>query len=194
MIQATPLGILLAAIFASSMGILFVWMFHVPPALPLSVIKVRGSVEAMHKILIPVVEEIPSERAVELACRLGNGHKAQLVLVHVIVVPYTLPLNAPMPEREKRGQEALELGCVIARRYGNHARTVVVRDRRAADGVLRVANEEQVDAIVLGVGIKSRVPGEWGKTSSEILSRANCEIILDKVPIATKPIPVGARS
>ena len=84
MIEATPLGILLAVIFASSMSILFVWMFHVPPALPLPVIKVRGSVEAMHKLLIPVVEAIPSERAVELACRLGNGNKVHLVLVHVI--------------------------------------------------------------------------------------------------------------
>lgn len=193
MIQANPLGIFLAVIFVSSMGFLFFWMFRVPPAFPLQAVQVHGSVEALHKILVPVVEFIPSERAVELACRLGNGKKADLVLVHVIVVPYTLPLNAPMPEREKRGQEALELGCVIARRYDNHARTVVVRDRGAADGILRVANEERVDAIVLGVGVKSRVPGEWGKTSEEILRRANCEVILDKVPIATRSIPVSAQ-
>ncbi len=187
MIEANPLGVVLAGIFAASMGILFFWMFHVPPALPLPVIKVHGSVEAVHKILVPIVEAIPSERAVELACRLGNGKKAELVLLHVIVVPYALPLNAPMPEREKTGKEALELGSIIARRYGNHLHTHMIRRRNAAQGVLDVANQEQVDAIVLGVGVKPRAPGEWGKTSLEILSRATCEVIVDKVPLATQP-------
>jgi nucleotide-binding universal stress UspA family protein len=192
MIEANPLGIVLAGIFASSMGILFFWMFHVPPALPLPVIKVRGSVEAVHKILVPIVEAISSERAVELACRLGNGKKAELVLVHVIVVPYALPLNAPMPEREKTAEQALELGSIIAQRYGNQLHTHIMRHRNAAQGVLDVADQEQVDAIVLGVGVKPRVPGEWGKTSLEILSRANCEVIVDKVPLAAQPRQVPA--
>ncbi len=188
MVQANPLGILLAASFATSMGILFFWMFHVPPALPLPVIQVRGSVEAVHKILIPIVEALPSERAVELACRLGNGKKAELVLVHVIVVPYTLPLGAPLPEREKTARETLELGSVIARRYGNQVQTRIVRHRSAVEGVLQVANEEQVDAIVLGFGVKTRVPGEWSKTSQEILSRAKCEVIVDKVQLVARPL------
>ncbi len=192
MIEANPLGIFLAGIFAFSMGILFFWMFHVPPALPLPVIKVRGSIEAVHKILVPIVEAISSERAVELACRLGNGKKAELVLLHVIVVPYSLPLNAPMPEREKTAEQALELGCLIARRYGNHLHTHIIRRRNAAQGVLDVADQEQVDAIVLGVGVKPRVPGEWGKTSLEILSRANCEVIVDKVPLPAQPRQVPA--
>lgn|SRR5574341_632116 len=194
MIEANPIGILVAVIFASSMIALFVWMFRVPPVLPLPVVKVHTSLEAVQKILVPIVEVIPAERAVELACRLGNGKKANLVLVHVIVVPYTMPLDAEMPEREKIGHEALELGCMIARRFGCHIETRIVRHRSAAAGVLQVAEEEQVDAIVLGVGIKKRVPGEWGKTSSEILRRASCEVILDQVPIATQPVamPIGA--
>jgi nucleotide-binding universal stress UspA family protein len=186
------LVILLAVIYVASMGSLFFWMFRVPPTLPLPAVKVHGSVEALHKILVPIVEAVPSERAVELACRLGNGKKAELVLVHVIVVPYTMPLNAVMPDREKIAQEALELGCVIAGRYGVHAQTRIVRHRSAAEGILHVADEEKVDAIMLGVGIKSRVPGEWGKTSQEILNRANCEVLLDKVPMIAKPVPRAA--
>ncbi len=174
------------------MGFLFFWMFHVPPALPLPAVKVHHSVEAIHKILVPVGEALTSERAVELACRLGNGKKADLVLVHIIVVPHMLPLDAPMPDREKKAQNALELGCMIAQRYGNHARTRVVRHRNAAEGILRIADEERVDAIVLGVGIKSRVPGEWGKTSEEILRRANCEVLIDKVPMAAQPVALPA--
>ncbi len=123
------------------------------------------------------VEAITSERAVELACRLGNGKHTELVLVHVIVVPFTLPLNAPMPEEEKNAHEALELGGVIARRYGCHAEFRTVRHRSAARGVLQVAEQDQVDAIVLRVGLKNRVPGKWGKTSVEILRRSTVEVL-----------------
>lgn len=192
MVELHPLGIFLAVIFVGSMGSLFLWMFRVPPALPLSVVKVHGSIEAIHKILVPVGEAITSERAVELACRLGDGKKAELVLVHIIVVPHMLPLDAPMPQREKVAQDALELGRTIAQRFGNHPRTRVARHRNAADGILRIADEEKVDAIVLGVGIKSRVPGEWGKTGQEILLRANCEVLLDKVPMTAQPVTLAA--
>ncbi len=192
MIEPNLMGTVLAAVFVSSMAILFGWMFHVPPALPLPAVQVHGSVEAMHRILVPIVEAIPSERAVELACRLGNGKRAELVLVHVIVVPFTLPLSAPMPEREKHAQETLELGGLIARHYGCHAELRTVRHRSAAEGVLQVAAQEQVDAIVLGVGLKNRVPGEWGKTSAEILRRSAVEVLVDKVPLVDRPIPAPA--
>ncbi len=192
MAEFHPLGIILAAIFVSSLGSLFFWMFRVPPALPLPVVKVHGSVDAVRKILIPIVEAMPSERAVELACRLGNGKKAELVLVHVIVVPYTLSLNAAMPERERVAREALDLGRAIAQNHGCHVQTRIVRHRSAADGILHLADEEKVDAIMLGVGIKSRMPGEWGKTSQEILNRADCEVILDKVPLSARPAALTA--
>ncbi len=188
MVETTLLGAGLAAIFVSSMAVLFVWMFHVPPALPLPAVQVHGSVEAVRRILVPIIEAIPSERAVELACRLGNGKRAELVLVHVIVVPYTLPLNAPLPDKEKAAHQVLELGSVIARRYDCNAEFRIVRHRSAAEGVLEVAAREQVDAIVLGVGLKTRVPGEWGKTSAEILRRSNIEVLVDKVPLVTRPI------
>jgi nucleotide-binding universal stress UspA family protein len=182
----------LGLVFVTSIGALFFWMFRVPPALPLPVVKVHRSLQAIHKILVPIVEAIPSERAVELACRLGHDQKADLVLVHVIVVPHTLDLNAAMPDRERIAHEAIELGCMIAERVGCRAHTRILRHRNAADGILRVAREEQVDAIVLGVTDHPRVPGEWGKTSIEILHRAPCEVVVDRVPVAAQPLTLAA--
>ncbi|MCL4394657.1 MAG: hypothetical protein M1482_07620, partial [Chloroflexi bacterium] len=69
MIQTHPIGILLGLVFVTAVGTLFLWMFRVPPALPLQAVKVRRSLTSMHKILVPVGQTIPSERAVELACR-----------------------------------------------------------------------------------------------------------------------------
>jgi len=192
MLQLHPLGILLAFVFAVSISSLFLWMFRVPPNLPLSVVKVRRSVSAVRKILVPVIEAIPSERAVELACRLSHDQNAQIVLAHVIVVPYTLALDVAMPDRERVAREAITLGYAIAQRYGSPARQRTIRHRNAAEGILQLAREEEVDAIVLGVGVKPRVPGEWGRTSSEILRRAPCEVIVDKMPLTTEQTTLAA--
>ncbi len=190
MIQLNPIGILLAFVFAVSIGSLFHWMFKVPPMLPLPVIQVEHSVSALHKIIVPIGDTIPSERAVELACRLGHDQKAELVLVHVITVPYSMSLNTPLPEQEKAAQKVLEIGRQIAIRFGIHPQTFVLHHRHVADAVLQVAREEEADAIVLGVGIKSRVPGtDWGRTTADLLQRASCEVIVDKVPMTAEAMP-----
>lgn len=191
MVQANPLGILLGLIFVSSIGVLFFWMFRVPPITPLSVVKVHRSIQAVRRILVPVGETITSERGVELACRLGHAKGLEIILAHVIVVPYTLSLNAPLPEQDKRAREALDTGVFIAKEHTCLTRTRIVRHRNLADGILQVAREEQVDAIILSVGLKTRLPGEWGRTGAEILQRAECEVIVDKVPISAQPIALA---
>src|SRR5574341_424645 len=182
-LEGNPIGTLLALTFLAAMGALFYWMFRVPPALPLPVVQVHRSLQTMRKILVPIIEAFPSERAVEIAWRLGHEKKAELVLVHVIVVSYTLSLDAAMPNREKFANEPLEFGCMIAQRLACHVRAHVVRHRRVADGVLQAARDEKADAIVLGVGTKRRMPGEWSQIAEEILRRAPCEVVVDKVPI-----------
>lgn len=195
MVQLHPLGFLLAFVFIGSIGSLFYWMFHVPPTFPLPVVRVHRSVSALHKILVPIGETIPSERAVEFACRLGHDQKAELVLVHVITVPYSMSLDTALPRQEKASKEFLEIGCQIASRFGIHAKTRIVRQRNAADGVLQVAREEQVDVIVLGVGQKRRAPGvDWGRTTSEVLQRATCEVVIDKVPMTAEAVSLEAHA
>jgi len=186
-------GILLGLSFIGMTGGVFFWMFRLPPPRPQAVVRGHGSGEAPPRILVPIVDAITSERAVELACRLRSGQKADLVLVHVIEVPDTLPLDAVMPDCDNMGREALEMGRVIARRYGCNTRTYIVHHRNTAHGILQVANEENVDAIVLSDGVaESPVSRAWGKMDAEILRRANCEVFLDKVPRAAQPIALAA--
>jgi K+-sensing histidine kinase KdpD len=192
MVRLDPWGILLGLSSIALTAGLFFWMFRLPPRLPRAVVKGHGPVEALPRILVPIMDAIHSARAVELACRLRNGQKADLVLVHVIEVPDTLPLDAAMPDLDNMGREALEMGRVIAHRYGYNTRTYIVHHRHTAQGVLQVANEENVDAIVLCDGVeKAPVSRAWGKMDAEILRRANCEVFLDKVPTATQPMALA---
>ncbi len=176
-----PIGIALAVLFVLSMGLLFFWMFRVPPPVPREVAAVRRSVAAMERILVPVSGRLASERAVELACRLGEKQRAEIVLAYVIEVPFTLSLNTPMPAAEAKGQEALRTARFIVEQHGLPVRTRIVPHRYAWDGILRLSHEEQVDAIVMSVGRGGPGGDALGRTTQEVVRRAECEVILDRV-------------
>ncbi len=183
-VQLSPLGVILALSFLSAMTYLFLWMFRVPPSLPETVAVAQQSVAALRRILVPVVEAIPSTRAVEIAARLGETQKAELILAFVIEVPLSLALVTQLTEVEARGQAVLDDAARLAAQHGLPVERRLVRHRQAAEGILQVARDEDVDAIILGVGGKRRIiPSDLGRTIGEIMRRASCEVIVDRTPI-----------
>ena len=188
MVHTTSLGILLVTIFVVSVSSLLIWMFRVPKGSTLSAAKAFSSLSAVHKVLVSITDAFPSERAIGLGCRIGQEQGAEMVLLNVIVIPYSMALDDPAPEEEKRAEKALEMGAAIAQRYGYKVTKRTIRHRSIPDGILHVAAEEDVDAIILGVGVKSRTSSQWGKTSLEIMRRATCEVIVDKVPLEEEPM------
>ena len=188
MVQIEPLGVLLAALFVISVGGLLIWMFRVPKGSTMSAARAYSSLSAVHKVLVAITDAFPSERAIGLGCRLGQEQGAEMLLLNVILMPYSMALDDPAPEEENKAANALEMGAAIAQRYGYKVTKRMVRNRSIPDAILHVAEEEDVDAIILGVGVKSRASSQWGKTSLEIMRRANCEVIVDKVPLEEEPM------
>jgi nucleotide-binding universal stress UspA family protein len=181
-LQFTFLGALLAFFFASSMGILLWWMFHVPKAIPLAAAKARRAVGAIKKILVPTSGTTYSERGIELACRLGEEQKAEIYLVTVIEVPRTLPLEAPMPEIEVKAEDIIKRGESIISLRGLKANGEVRRGRIAGEEIIRVAKDWEADLIVMGIRAEIRMAQEiLGRTSDLVLRRAPCEVIVDKL-------------
>jgi len=93
-----------------------------------------------------------------------------------------MALDIPAPLQEQKANRTLDMGTAIAQRYDFPVRRRIIRHRNIPDGILQVAREEDVDAIILGVGVKTRASSQWGRTSLEIMRRATCEVIVDKVP------------
>ncbi len=178
-----PLGIVLATLFLVLLLGTLTWMLKVPRPVPPEVVRAVYSVEAARRILVPIIEGVYSERAVELACRLGERQNAHLILLHVIEVPYTVPLDAPLPELEERGRRALETARFIAVQHGFKPELHLIRHRSASEGILSVARQSGADQIVMGIGLKKTSYGEGiGRTVREVLRRADCEVIVSKVP------------
>ena len=143
----SPLGIAVAVLFVFLMVNLFRWMFRVPPQLPYEVVKARQSVAALHRLLVPAPDNVASERAVELACRMGEAQKAEIVLAYVVEVPFTLSLNTPVPAEETRGDEALRTARFIVEQHGLPVEPRVIHHRSVWGGILELARLYPVEVM-----------------------------------------------
>ena len=131
---------------------------------------------------------VHAEHTAELAGHLCAGRDAAIVFVYPIIVPLALPLDAPLPDQERDARDAIERGMFVASQRGCNARARVVRHRRAADAVLEIARADQVERIVLGVHFNLNVLHDYDRAETveeEILRRAECEVIVDREPMAT---------
>ncbi len=177
------IGVILAIIFTLSMSGLILWMLRVPPPIPPAAAKARRSVGAIKRILVPTVGMPYSERGIELACRLGEEQKAEIILVYVVEVPRTLPLNAPLPTDEINAKEALDRGKEIVELRELNTITKMERAREAWEGIIRSAKDYDVDLIVMGVMSKKGIIQDiLGKTADILFKKAPFEIIIDRLP------------
>lgn len=179
---ASALGPVLALAFTVTMVGLFWWMLHVPPVIPYEVARVVRSLEAAERILIPVVDSEYSRRAVELAARLVQGRKAELILVYVLEIPLTLPLGAPLPAAEARAASVLEQAGKIPAYHHLPYRTRILRARSAGAGIIHALQEEKADLIVLGLRPHREGYNPLGRTAEWLLRRCPVEIVFDRYP------------
>jgi nucleotide-binding universal stress UspA family protein len=180
-----PLGIALGALFVLLMVGLLLWMFHVPAPVERAVARARRSVSGIKRIMVPTQGESQDERAVELACRLGQEQKSEIILTYVLEIPLTLSLGTALPEEERRAVEAMQRAIDIVKLHGLEAIARVERDREAGRGILRAAQDLSVDLLVIGMRpTRSYLADPLGHTTEMVLRRANFEVIIDKHPSA----------
>jgi nucleotide-binding universal stress UspA family protein len=193
MVTLSPWGFVLGCILVLALVLFYRWMFRAQGPVRPRISTRPGPGGAGHRILVPISDSASAERAVEMAFRLSGSGKPDLVLVHVVEVPETLPLDAEMPESDRAAREALEMGRVAARRYGCGARSYLVRHRDSAEGVLQVAAEEGVDAIVVSEGAQQQKASRlWRKLSAELMRHTEYEILWERAPGAIRPAPIPA--
>jgi nucleotide-binding universal stress UspA family protein len=193
MFTLSPWGLGLGCIFVLALGGFYWWMFRGPRPLPPRSASQPVLATSARRILVPISESTSAERAVEMAFRLSKSRKPDLVLVYVMEVPETLPLDAEMLEGDRAARQALETGRVVAHRYGCGSRTYLVRHRDTAEGILQVASEENVDAIVVSEGAQQQEASRrWRKLSAELMRRADFEVLWERGPRTIRPAPVPA--
>jgi nucleotide-binding universal stress UspA family protein len=177
-----PQGIAIAVVFTAAIVVVMAWMFRVPRPVSAEVAKARRSLDVARVILVATIKADYSERAVELACRLAQEQRAEVLLVYVIEVPRTLPLGAPLEEAEQEAKAALETAKAVVALHNLPVSSLVQRAREAGDGIITAAKDHRADLIVVGIGPHRGGRHLWGGTSETLLHRAPCEVIFDKLP------------
>lgn len=182
-IAVHPLGLAIATVFAVSMSSLLWWMMHPPHPVGQAVAHALYSVGAVRRILVPVEGFPHNNRAVELACRLGQDQKAEIVLGSVIEVPMALPLGTPLPAEEARANAHLADAADLVRLHDLLPIPVLERDRQAGRGIVRIARDAEADLAVVGLDPhRVAAGGIIGRTIESLLRQAGIEVIIDFSP------------
>jgi nucleotide-binding universal stress UspA family protein len=199
----TFVGALIALIFTVAMILIIRWLLAVPPLIPAIAAHAKRTVSAIRKIVVPTNMATNWERAVELACRLGEAQKAEIVLTYVIEIPFTLSLDATMTKAQKTGEEILKRAAEIVMNHQLPARTIIERARQAGEGIARLAKDEEADLIVVATPkAKRSMPGMTMRNIEMLLNRAPCEVIIDAVsylnqldeePLITEQVSIEKR-
>ncbi len=130
----------------------------------------------IQKILVPV-KNIGATETLQWACEIAKFHGAKLTILHVIEVPFSIPLDSPLPYRENSGQALLQRMEAIAREYNIEIQMQMIHSRSVQESILEIAQEQKVDLIVLGaVKTKNEIYRGVGPIAEPILRLAPCRV------------------
>jgi nucleotide-binding universal stress UspA family protein len=121
--------------------------------------------------------------AVEFACTVAKRTRGKVHVVHVIEVRRALPLDADLSSEAQRGEQILTQAEATARRQDFEVEGDLLQARDAGHAIVDEAIERQADAIVIGVPFRRPFGDfELGRVPSHVLSNAQCEVVLLRMP------------
>jgi basic amino acid/polyamine antiporter, APA family len=131
-------------------------------------------------IVVPVVRTGETEEALVAAARLAAERGSTVVVVTVIEVPLSLPLDARMEEEQDRAEQLLDDAQALVESYGVRCVTRVLRARRAGPAIVAEVRRRNAELVVLGaprraVGGRRRL---FGTTVDYVLRESPTRVLI----------------
>ncbi len=136
-------------------------------------------------LLVPLADNVETEKALDVACRLAAEHGALLTAVAVVEVSPLLPLDAHMHAEEADAKRLLARAKAVGDSYGVVVAGRLVRARDAGEAVVAAARDAGCEVIVIG-SPRRRGSRLLGKTAETVLKRASCRVMV--VAAAAQPV------
>jgi nucleotide-binding universal stress UspA family protein len=132
-----------------------------------------------NRILVPVAGADADIETIKLACRLARREKAKLLVVHIIPIALSLPLDAELAAEVKKAESVLEHAEKIVLERGCEIETDLLQARNVGPSIVDEAVERQSDLIVMGLAYKQQF-GQYsmGDAIPYVLRNAPCPVIL----------------
>jgi APA family basic amino acid/polyamine antiporter len=134
-------------------------------------------------ILVPLKLGPIGEEVLATAVRLAEERESRVGVLHVLRVPLDLPLDAPMPEAERRAAESIAEIEELAAEHGLEIEGSIVRARALGEAIVDEARRGDVDLIVMGSAPRWRRQSRFfSPTVDYVLRRAPCEVMVVVYP------------
>ena len=138
--------------------------------------------QPMHvKNILVVARSHGGTDGLQMAFQLARHHKATVTAVYVLEVPHSLPMDAPMHDREKRGEDALKRAEAVAREYHINVELELIRARSIENALLQMADKGDMDLIIVSAdGGEIRSRDGFAKQAEQLLKDAPCRVLFCK--------------
>lgn len=116
---------------------------------------------------------------VQFACEIAKLHQAKLTAIYLIRVPYSLPLEAPLPYREVVAESILQRAEAIGNEFGVDIETKVLRCRQFDVSILQYIDLQKFDLVVLSSRKTEEKPDAGLDAATErILKQSPCRVFI----------------
>ncbi len=116
-------------------------------------------------------------QTVQMACEMAKIHGANVTAVHVIEVPFSLPLETPLYHRTVVAESILKKAEAIGREFNVVMELRIVHSRTVEAAILELIEKEKYDLLVMGTVISSSGGSKgYGSVVEKILKESNCPI------------------
>lgn len=138
----------------------------------------RAPLLTFQRILVPLGGTEADEPALRLAALLSRKSEGQVMLLHVIEVPFELQLDAEDPKAIAFADEVLGRAEAFLTEREIEVRTAISQARAAGAAIVDDAVEQRADLIVMGLRYKKRFGGGWdaGRTVPYVMRNSTAPV------------------
>jgi APA family basic amino acid/polyamine antiporter len=134
-------------------------------------------------ILVPLKLGPIGEEVLATAVKLAEEHHASVRALHVVRVPLSESMDAPMEDEEERAAASIAEAKLIAAEHGVTVEGRIVRARAIGEAIVDQTRESGADLILLGSSPRWRRQSRFfSPTVDYVLRHAACEVMVIAYP------------
>ena len=111
-----------------------------------------------------------------VGCNLAKKFHAEITVVHIVEVPYMLPLSTTLLQREAYSESTLRRAKAIGLEKGVKMQVRMIRSRSILKAINELIEKENFDLLIVGTKSSQTI----GPLTEKILSQAKCRVWICK--------------
>lgn len=136
------------------------------------------------RLLLPIKGQRVDEHALEFACSLVRQEHGCVCLLSVIEVPREYAVDAEIPGAVAQSEALLRQGEAYVKSRKLKVEADLLQARDSGPAIVKEAQEEHVDAILLGLPYRKRQDGLSAQSDTAyILEHSPCPVLIFREPM-----------